>query len=52
MTDAERIKELEAALQRLVNASEPVEEYTHEVAIELEEAIKTAKSVLKEPCND
>ena len=49
---AARIKELEAALQRLVNASEPVEEYTHEVAIELEEAIKTAKSVLKEPCND
>ena len=45
----ERVAKLEAALQRLVNASEPVEEYTHEVAVELEEAIKTAKSVLKEP---
>ena len=43
-----RIKELEAALHRLVNASEPVEEYTHEVAVELEEAIKTAELVLKE----
>lgn len=44
-----RIKELEAALQRIVNASEPVEKYTHEVAAELEEAIKTAELVLKEP---
>ena len=43
-----RIWALEAALHRLAIASAPVEEYTREVAVELEEAIKTAELVLKE----
>jgi hypothetical protein len=43
-----RIKALEEALQRLVTASDFVEEYTHEIGVELEEAIEAAESVLKE----
>ena len=43
-----RIKALEEALRRLVTASDWVEEYTHEIGVELEEAIEAAESVLKE----
>jgi hypothetical protein len=43
-----RIKALKEALQRLVTASDCVEEYTHEIGVELEEAIEAAESVLKE----
>ncbi len=45
---AERIKALEEALRRLLAASEPVETYTHEVAVRLEGAVEHAEALLKE----
>jgi hypothetical protein len=45
---AERIKALEEAIRRLLAASEPVETYTHEVAVRLEEAVEHGKTLLKE----
>ena len=45
---AERIKALEEAIRRLLAASEPVETYTHEVAVRLEEAVEHAEALLKE----
>jgi hypothetical protein len=46
---ADRIKALEEAIRRLLAASEPVETYTHEVAVRLEEAVEHADALLKEP---
>jgi hypothetical protein len=45
---AERIKSLEAAIRRLLTASEPVETYTHEICVRLEEAVEHADALLKE----
>jgi len=45
---AERIEALQEAIRRLLAASEPVEEYTHEVAVRLEEALTKARALLKE----
>jgi hypothetical protein len=45
---AERVKALEEAIRRLLAASEPVETYTHEVAVRLEGAVEHAEALLKE----